>query len=253
MNLYYRTFGAGDPLYILHGLFGSSDNWFTLGKSFAEKFEVVIVDMRNHGQSPHSHTWTYEAMAEDIKKLADNLGHTKINVVGHSMGGKIGMKMANQYPDLISKLAVVDIAPKLYPVHHRTIMDGLLSIDLDRLSTRKDADLVLSNYIPDNMVRQFLLKNLYRESDGSFRWKLNLTTINEHLQNVGEDTYPSHEISIPTQFIRGINSNYISDDDIMDIRQYFSNSSVETIGNAGHWVHAEQPEALFKTVMGFLK
>lgn len=252
MKLFYRKFGDGKPLLILHGLFGASDNWVTIGKRLAEKYEVIIPDLRNHGQSPHSDEWQYDAMAEDVFDLTAHLGLKKISLIGHSMGGKVGMTLASKYPELLEKLVVVDIAPRKYPVQHRNILDGLLSIDLQSVSSRKEAEDQLSKYVPEPGVRQFLLKNLDRSSDRGFKWKLNLKVINDHIEGIGTATIPDQEVKIPAMFVRGINSHYVSDEDILEIRNYFSASVIESIGNAGHWVHAEQPEAFIRTVMDFL-
>lgn len=252
MNLFYKTFGEGEPLFILHGLFGSSDNWMTLGKKFAERYQVVLVELRNHGQSPKSDSWDYEVMANDIYELASDLQFDQINLLGHSMGGKVGMTVAGRYPDFLQKLIVADIAPKNYPIRHREIIDGLLSINLQQIASRKDADLALANYVSELGVRQFLLKNLDRDAEQGFKWKLNLQVINAHLENVGAATFPSQKISTPTLFVRGMNSDYVTDQDIMEIRKFYSDATVESIGNAGHWLHAEQPEAFFRTVSNFL-
>ncbi len=252
MNLYHRTFGKGEPLFILHGLFGSSDNWVTLGRIFAEKYQIVLVDLRNHGRSPQSDLWNYSEMAEDIIQLANQLGFHLINLLGHSMGGKVGMTIAGAYPELLNKLIVADIAPRYYPIRHRKIIDGLLSINLQQIKSRNEAERQLADYVPQPGLRQFLLKNLDRNTEKGFKWKLNLEIINNHLENVGVATIPSNKISTPSLFIRGINSDYVTDEDIMEIRKHYSNSSVESIGNAGHWLHAEQPEAFVKTVIDFL-
>lgn len=252
MKLHYKKFGEGEPLFILHGLFGSSDNWMTIAKQLAQSYEVILVDLRNHGESPHSDQWNYPVMAQDIYQLAQKLDYNHSNLIGHSMGGKIGMTLAGSYSGFLDKLVVADIAPRAYPIRHRKFIDGLLSINLHQIESRKDAEIALSVYVQEAGIRQFLLKNLTRESEGGFKWKLNLEVINNHLENVGEATYPSSKIDTPTLFIRGINSDYVTDDDILEIRSYYSNSKVETIGNAGHWLHAEQPEAFLKTVMDFL-
>lgn len=253
MNLFYKTFGEGKPLFILHGLFGSSDNWITLGNKFSEEYQVVLLDLRNHGQSPHSDIWDYPSMAQDIYVLSNNLGFKKINLLGHSMGGKVGMTIADKYPQLLNKLIVADIAPKYYPIRHRKIIDGLLSINIKQIENRTKAEKQLASYISEPAIRMFLLKNLEKNSEGGFRWKINLDIINNHLENVGQATIPTSKISTPTLFIRGINSDYVSDEDIMEIRKYYSNSAVESIGNAGHWLHAEQPEAFMNTVLKFLE
>lgn len=253
MKLFHRILGEGDPLFILHGLFGSSDNWLTLGRQFSDNYQVVLVDLRNHGQSPKSELWDYPAMAADIYQLSKNLGFNKINLLGHSMGGKVGMTLADTYPDLLKKLIVADIAPRFYPIRHRQIIDGLLSINMDQIINRREADEQLANFVSVPGIRMFLLKNLEKNDAGGFRWKLNLEVINNHLENVGQATLPTKVISIPTLFIRGINSDYVTDEDIMEIRKYYSNSMVESIGNAGHWLHAEQPVAFMTTALEFLK
>lgn len=253
MKLFHRILGEGDPLFILHGLFGSSDNWLTLGRQFSDNYQVVLVDLRNHGHSPKSELWDYPAMTADIYQLSKNLGFNKINLLGHSMGGKVGMTLADTYPDLLKKLIVADIAPRFYPIRHRQIIDGLLSINMDQIINRREADEQLANFVSVPGIRMFLLKNLEKNDDGSFRWKLNLEVINNHLENVGQATLPTKVISIPTLFIRGINSDYVTDEDIMEIRKYYSNSMVESIGNAGHWLHAEQPVAFMTTALEFLK
>ena len=163
------------------------------------------------------------------------------------------MTIAEQCPGFIRKLIVADISPRQYPIRHRQIIDGLLSIDLTNIESRNEADFKLTDYVPEYSVRQFLLKNLERDSERGFKWKLNLEVINNRLKDVGASTIPKTNIATPTLFIRGINSNYVTDDDIMEIRKYFSNSRVESIGNAGHWMHAEQPEAFINTVLEFLE
>lgn len=252
MNLYYKTFGKGDPLFILHGLFGSSDNWMSIGKMMADNHTVVLVDLRNHGRSPHNSTWNYTEMSKDIQQLTFNMGFEHINLIGHSMGGKVGMTLAYKYPGLIDKLIVVDIAPKYYPIRHQQILDGLLSIDIKQITSRKEADDKLSHFVPDLGIKQFLLKNLERDSNNGFKWKINLKTINDDLKNIGVPTIPPNQIPTDSLFIRGLNSNYITDDDIEDITEHFPNSRVESIENAGHWVHAEQPELFIQIVNNFL-
>lgn len=252
MNLYHRSLGEGTPLLILHGLFGSSDNWMTLGNVFAKNYQVVLVDLRNHGQSPHSEIWDYSSMAEDVSNLADHLKLKNINLIGHSLGGKVAMTLADKSPALINKLVIADIAPKQYPVRHRNIVNGLLSLNLQKIKSRKEADKQLSKYIKEYGIRMFLLKNLDKTENGEFTWKMNLGVINDQLENVGAATIPAAKIDIPTLFVRGANSDHVTDKDIMEIRKYYTKSIVETIGNAGHWIHAEQPEVFSKTVLDFL-
>lgn len=252
MKIYHNIIGEGKPLFILHGLFGSSDNWMTIGKQLAEKYQVVIPDLRNHGQSPHTDQWHYMDMAKDVYELVAFLGFDQIFMLGHSMGGKTAIAFAGEYPDLLSKLVVADIAPRAYPVRHRTILEGLAGIPINDINSRKDADDHLARYVPEVPIRQFLLKNLDRDKQGIFSWKINLKTIKDHIENVGEATFPPYPINIPTLFVRGKHSDYITDEDIAAIREHFTDVSVETIGNAGHWLHAEQPEAFLKVISAFL-
>lgn len=253
MNLYYNIIGEGEPLVILHGLFGSSDNWISIAKKFAQKYRVILPDLRNHGRSPHNIEWDYKIMSEDVDMMLQTLGITETHLLGHSMGGKTAMTFASANPETIMKLIIADIAPRYYPVHHRPILDALSSIPLDHLKSRVEAENRLSRFISDERTKQFLLKNLYRDHRHTFRWRFNINVIDQLIENVGQSTYPSEPIEIPTLFVRGVNSDYITDTDIMDIRQFFTHVRVETIGNAGHWIHAEQPDAFVGTVMSFLE
>jgi len=223
-----------------------------LGNVFAKYYQVVLVDLRNHGRSPHSENWDYASMAEDLSHLIDDLNLKNINLVGHSLGGKVAMTFAEQHPAIINKLIIADIAPKQYPTRHQHIIDSLIDINLQQIKSRKDADEKLSKSIKEHGIRMFLLKNLDRDESGAFIWKMNLSAIKNNLEIVGLATIPKNKINIPTLFVRGGNSDYITDEDIMEIRKYYTNSTVETIGNAGHWIHAEQPEAFSKTVLDFL-
>ena len=213
---------------------------------------MIIPDLRNHGQSPQSDDWRYEAMAEDISELASDLGFEKISILGHSMGGKTAMVFSGMFPAMLDRLIVADVAPRFYPVRHRKILDGLMGIPLPEIASRKEADDHLARYIPEAGIRQFLFKNLDRDKQGNFSWKLNLKIINEHIENVGEETFPPYPVNAPALFVRGTHSDYITDDDITIIREHFTQATVETIGNAGHWLHAEQPEAFLKVIGEFL-
>ncbi|NJN27134.1 MAG: alpha/beta fold hydrolase [Cyclobacteriaceae bacterium] len=253
MKLYHKTYGEGEPFIILHGLFGSSDNWMSVAKLLPKKYHIVLADLRNHGESPHSDQWNYKLMAQDVRDLANELGVEHFHLMGHSMGGKVAMTLAAEFPGILTKLIVADIAPKSYPVRHQKIIDALLSIDLKHLESRKEAEDKLAVYIHEAGVRQFLLKNLSRDSDESYSWKLNLEVINKLLENVGEATIPQETIDTPTLFIRGSHSDYVTDDDVAEIRKYYANAKVETLGNAGHWLHAERPDAFVETVLDFLE
>ncbi|MCG3166039.1 MAG: Esterase YbfF [Bacteroidia bacterium] len=244
--------GEGKPLIILHGLFGMLDNWFTLGKKFSENFTVYLIDQRNHGQSPHSDEWNYKVMSDDLLEFFDEHHLSKATIIGHSMGGKTAMQFAGDHNDRVKKLVVVDIAPRSYPVHHKNILDALLSIDLENLKSRNEADAMLSKYISDFGTKQFLLKNLTRkENDNTkFEWKFNLPVIAKNIHEVGVQT--TGDSTVPALFIRGENSNYIKNSDEAEIQKLYPNSEIISI-NSGHWVHAEKPEEFYSSVMKFLK
>ena len=261
MKLFFRKFGEGQPLIILHGLFGQSDNWNTLAKQFSENgLEVYTVDQRNHGLSPHSDEWNYKVMSEDILELIEDNNLKNVILLGHSMGGKTAMQFAINHPKCLDKLIVVDIAPKLYPIHHQGVLQALREVDFNLLKTRKEVEAVLSKYISDFGTKQFLLKNIFWLDDTEMAWRFNLKVITEQIENVGQnvehigDAMPTDVVcDVSTLFIRGENSNYVLDEDIDLIQEIFSNSIVETISGAGHWVHAEKPKEFFESVMKEIK
>ena len=252
MKLHYRKYGEGQPIVILHGLFGSSDNWQTLGKKFAENFEVYLVDQRNHGHSPKSNEFNYQLLSDDLYKLITYLELENIILIGHSMGGKTVMTFTQQHPEFIEKLIVVDIGPKAYPMHHKIILEGLNSLDLSSIKSRGQADKQLSQYIEDAGVKQFLLKNLYWVEKGQLGWRINIPVLEEKMPDIIA-AIPDKIVDTPTLFIRGEKSNYIVEDDFQNIYDQFPNSEIETIYNAGHWVHAENPFSFYNMVMDFSK
>jgi esterase len=253
MKLFYRKLGQGQPFIILHGLFGQSDNWNTFARQLAEAgYEVYTIDLRNHGLSPHSNTWNYQVMSDDIFELTTDLNLQNVILLGHSMGGKVAMQLAIDHPDLLYKLIVVDIAPKYYPPHHGEVLKALNAIDFNVIKTRKEADNVLSEYITDSGTKQFLLKNIYWRENGELDWRFNLKVISEQIENVGEETSKYTVSEVSALFIRGALSNYILDSDAEDIHRIFPNSALETIRGAGHWVHAEKPKEFFETVVKFI-
>ncbi|MBN8576069.1 MAG: alpha/beta fold hydrolase [Cyclobacteriaceae bacterium] len=251
MKLHFRKSGAGQPLIILHGLLGSSDNWFSLAKVFAQSFEVFLVDQRNHGQSPHSAEFNYGLMTEDLREFIEEHHLQAPLIIGHSMGGKTAMNFAVKYPDRVSRLVVVDIVPKAYPVHHDHILDGLHAIDLATLSSRSQADALLSNHVSEPDVRQFLLKNLYRTTEGRFAWRVNLAAIDAHIEEIGAGMVFKGTYSGPALFVKGARSNYYAPGDEQLINAIFTNAQLVTL-NTGHWVQAENPEAFSQTVLQFL-
>ncbi len=252
MKLHYRSVGQGEPLIILHGLFGASDNWISVGKKLESQYQVFLLDQRNHGSSTHNDEWNYEVMAEDVKEFMQDQNMDKAIIMGHSMGGKVAMTFAKQYPAMLTDLIVVDIGPKYYPVHHQTILHGLRSIDLDTLSSRQDADNQLSSMIPEMGIRQFLLKNLGRGKDNQFNWKINLDVIENQIENVGEEIPLKKVFDRRCLFVRGQKSNYILDDDLPELAIRFPEYRLKTINQAGHWVHAEKPAEFLEALKSYL-
>lgn len=252
MKLHFRTLGDGEPLIILHGVFGSSDNWQTLGKVFAEKFKVYLVDLRNHGNSPHSSEFDYDLMVEDLMDLMSDERIEQAHILGHSMGGKVAMHLATKFPEKLIKLIVVDIAPKYYPPHHQQIFEGFHSVKLDSIDSRKEADEQMAAIIPNIGVRQFILKNLTRGGDGNFAWKLNVSVIETAIEAVGGGLDKDVSFNGPSLFISGGNSDYIKQDDYQLIANLFPSAEIKTVDGAGHWVHAEKPEDLKNVVLNFL-
>jgi len=253
MKLHFRETGTGTPIIILHGLFGSSDNWQSFGKNLAENgCQCVMVDLRNHGLSPHAEGFSVEEMAMDVKELIEEKKLTGAIVMGHSLGGKTAMKLAELYPELLSALIVIDIAPRRYEVHHREILDSLLEIDFDAVKSRSEAEEILKKGIPDTGTRQFLMKNLYWKEKDKLGWRFNLKVLNEKIENVGERISFATPFSKPTLFIKGENSNYIGYEDEREIFEMFSSVEIKTAPGAGHWVHADNPSWLLEEVVDFI-
>ena len=250
MKLHYRELGEGQPFIILHGLFGFSDNWQTHAKKLAEYYRVILVDLRNHGHSDWSEDFSYEIMADDVKELCDDLHLTDIIMLGHSMGGKTAMFFAQKYESLLEKLIVVDMGIKAYPMHHDHILAGLKSLDLEALKSRSEAEKILAKNIDSDGVRQFLLKNIYWKEKGKMAWRMNIPVLEREMPTI-LGSLPEGESFVPTLFIRGALSQYVIDEDIPSIEEAFPDSELVTIENAGHWVHAENPDAFLEAVLGF--
>jgi pimeloyl-ACP methyl ester carboxylesterase len=251
--LYSKIQGSGKPLLILHGFLGMSDNWKTLGGQFAsEGFEVHILDLRNHGRSFQSEEFSYDLMVEDIVQYCDEHQLEKINVIGHSMGGKTAMLLAARYPELVDKLIVADIGPKYYAPHHQDILAGLNAIDFTLKPSRNEVEAIVSNHIPDFGTRQFLLKNLYWQEPGQLAFRFNLAVFNKKITEIGVSLPADLVFEKPTLFIRGGNSNYILDEDFEAIKVQFPNAIFETIPNAGHWLHAENPALFYQLSLSYL-
>ncbi|MDG2431606.1 alpha/beta fold hydrolase [Flavobacterium sp.] len=252
--LYSKIEGSGKPLLILHGFLGMSDNWKTIGVKLAEVgFEVHLLDLRNHGRSMQSLDFSYALLAQDVYDYCVGHNLTNVDLIGHSMGGKTAMLFATKYPDLISKLIIADIGPKFYPQHHQTILAGLNAVNFAEKPSRSDVEAVLESYIPDFGTRQFLMKSLYWQEPGQLAFRFNLASFNQKLDEIGVALPLDLSFEKPTLFIRGANSNYILDTDFDTIKKQFPLAEFETIPNAGHWLHAENPQMFYDLTLAFLK
>lgn len=254
MGLYSRIEGKGKPFLIIHGFLGMSDNWKTLGTQFAaEGYEVHALDMRNHGKSFHSDAFSYQLMAEDVYQYCQEHNLTHIDLLGHSMGGKVAMLVAVTYPDLVDKLIVADIGPKQYAPHHQEILQGLSAVDFSKKPGRGEVEATISNYIPDFGTRQFLLKNLYWEEPGQLAFRFNLDVFVKNPEVIGESLPYEGHFGKPVLFLKGEKSGYIKSEDTELIAHHFPLAQISVIKNAGHWLHAENPVDFFEAVNSFLK
>ncbi len=254
MELNYKKLGdQGQSLIVLHGLFGSLDNWMTLGKELSEDFQVYLVDNRNHGQSPHSDTFDYPTMAEDLKDFIDAHQINDPIIIGHSMGGKVAMHFASFYPELLQQLIVVDIAPVNYPVHHAQILSAMRGVDFSVVNRRGDVDKILAEKIDEVGVRQFLLKNLYWKTKEQLDWRFNLPVLDKTIEEISAGMKLSSAYHGKTLFIAGGKSDYITEQYHDKIFEFFPEASIKTIAHAGHWIHAEAPEDFLTFVKGFIK
>ncbi|MFO7879387.1 MAG: alpha/beta fold hydrolase [Bacteroidota bacterium] len=265
MKLFYREYGEGNPLIILHGLYGSSDNWMSIAKTLSSDFRVIVPDLRNHGQSPHHEDHSYPSMTKDLLELFKSCGIDKAHILGHSMGGKLAMFFAAEYPDMVDKMIVADMSPRSYKNlsepsghvnFHLNLMDKLLQTDISSQDNFADVDETLSKYIADERLRGFFLKNI-KKTDEGLEWKLNLKSLRDNLPEIMEglyaDDFATNKIRIPVLFLRAEKSDYISLDDFSFIRFIFPQSEIISIPDAGHWLHAEQPKLFIKNVRYFLQ
>ncbi|MBU2652160.1 MAG: alpha/beta fold hydrolase [Bacteroidetes bacterium] len=256
MNLFFRKYGQGKPLIILHGIFGISDNWVTFGKRIAGKgFEVFIPDQRNHGKSMHHHTFNYYALVDDLHEFIEEHGIQDPILMGHSMGGKVVMRYALENPELVSKVVIVDVSLRTYVTqnYHRSLIRAMQSADLENAGTRKEVEDQLAPQIKSERILQFIIKNLYWRERNKLDWRLNLKALDENLESMYDGVFYSTRYTGPALFIRGGKSDYIIDDDIKAIEEKFPNATIQTIPEGTHWVHADDPEEFFAIVAGFLE
>ena len=251
--LYAKIEGTGKPLLILHGFLGMSDNWKTLGAKFAENgFEAHLIDLRNHGRSFHSDIFNYQVMVDDVVTYCKVNNLSNVDVIGHSMGGKVAMNLAVQYPELVNKLIVADIAPKKYRPHHQDIMEALNAVDFSSNPSRSEVQQVIEKYVPQPSVVQFLMKNVYRVTPEQLGFRFNLGVFNKDDEAIGEGLSLGTIYNGPTLFLKGSNSRYILQEDETLIKIHFPYTQIETISNAGHWLHAENPVEFFEKSIKFL-
>ncbi len=252
MKLHYKVSGKGEPLVILHGLFGTLENWGGQIKALSEHFTVYAVDLRNHGLSPWSAQMDYPAMRDDLVEFLDDHGLEQVLLLGHSMGGKAAMQLALDHPLRIRKLIVVDIAPVRYQANHNEVFKGLFNVELNHIKSRSEADKALAEYIDEPGVRQFLLKNLYRDHN-HFAWRMNLNGLNKAYDEVAEAPSSHNHYQGETLFIKGGNSDYIQESHRHAIMKFFPNAKARVMDGVGHWPHAEKPAVFTKLLLRFLQ
>lgn len=264
MELHYTKIGKGSALFIVHGLYGSGDNWMNIARALSDQYTVYLIDQRNHGKSPHSAVHNYDAMARDLKALCTKENINTLCIIGHSMGGKTAITFTLNYPGMVQKIINVDISPYSYlnqehfrnqVEYHQLILKTFKSAPIDKIESRAEMEEFFKPYITNTQTRRFLLKNLKRDKSKGFFWQLNFDALNQNLTQVVDAAPPvklGAQSFIPTLFIRGGQAPYISDEEMEAIPDVFPNAVFETFENSGHWLHAEEPERFIKIVKNFL-
>ncbi len=265
MKLFHRIYGNGPPLIILHGLYGSSDNWVTIARNLSDSFTVILPDQRNHGQSPHSEIHDYDSMRDDLFELMNDLGIKRFFLAGHSMGGKTAISFALKWPEMLNGLLIADISPfttenTQNSIHtkHSVILNAVLSLDLKKVTNRKDVESLLSLKIPSEKERGLILKNLERTSEKKFSWKLNAQSLSKNLEKImagveRPSDYNRQITGFPIIFLKGGNSEYIPKNDYNDILKVFPAAEIIEITGAGHWIQVDKPEEVEKYIRRLLQ
>jgi len=254
MQLAYEAYGHdGEPLIVLHGLFGSRENWHSISRQLGEFFRVFALDQRNHGESPRSSIMDYRNMAEDVHEFMHAQGVAPAHVLGHSMGAKTGMQLALLHPEAVWSVVSADMAPRAYSPRHEKILEGLLSLDLDSFQTRKEMEDALQPWVPELATRQFLLKNVRRDSSGRFEWRIGLQEISQNYQRLSEALESKQPYPGTALFIRGAQSEFLVEDDMESIRHLFPQAQLATVPEAGHLLHIENPKIFLALLMQFLR
>lgn len=254
MKLFFRQYGEEQPVIILHGIFGISDNWVSIGRRLSEQFEVYIPDQRNHGQSPHSNTFNYYSLVDDLYEFIED--HQIINpiLIGHSMGGKVAMNFALENPGKVDKMIIVDMSMREYPARqeHMEIIHAMREVDFDQVSSREEVDEIISRSVQSQRVRLFIMKNLYRIGQSRLAWRLNIESIYNNIENVFVAVDSPYTFEKPVLFVNGGSSDYVKKEDHQPILQKFPKAVFKTIEGASHWVHADKPDELCKAFSEFL-
>ena len=253
MKLHHQVLGSGPPLVLLHGLLGSSDNWHYVAKAFAGRYTVHSVDQRNHGASPHSDTMDYPLMAADLLEYFETHGFESVLLVGHSMGGKVAMEFALQYPERVEKLVIEDVSPRLYLPTHGPIFEALQALELNKYRERAQLEDALALSISGLGIRRFLLKNIGRNEDGRFFWKIHLQGISGNYNHLLQPVSEAAPFAKPACFICGGQSNYVLHSDVPLIRRLFPQACIFIVPQANHWVHFEKLDAFVDLAGNFLQ
>jgi len=256
MDLFFREYGEGQAIVILHGLLGISDNWVGIARKLAEEgYRVLIPDQRNHGQSPWHPVLNYYALTDDIAEFIESKNLVKPVILGHSMGGKVAMRYTLEHPNSVEKLIIVDTSLRTYVRfnYHLKLIDAMLSVDFSQVFIRQEAEAILSGKIPDERLVRFLMKNLYWKEKDRMAWRPNLQAISYHVDAMYDGVFYSTRFEKPALFIRGGKSDYILEEDFPAIYQNFTQAVIKTIENGTHWVHADEPEEFYRLLIEFLK
>jgi esterase len=253
MKLNYIEQGSGAAVILMHGMFGSLSNLGNLAKLLAQSYRVISVDLRNHGDSPHEDDMDLALMAADIVDLISDLDLSSTILIGHSLGGKIAMQVALNNPQLVKQLVVADISPVDYPqTNNAPVLDALSALSGLQLVSRHAADEIMSQHIADQMTRAFLLKNLTRNAEGQFVLKLNISSIVKNYATTLVAAPAGMPFEGPALFLKGETSAYIQEKHRPVIDELFPNAQLQVIAGAGHWLHAEKPDAFNNLVNSFL-
>jgi pimeloyl-ACP methyl ester carboxylesterase len=264
MKLFYRKYGSGPTLIILHGLYGSSDNWISIARKIDDRFYVILPDLRNHGLSPHSPIHDYDSMSLDVKELADITGLPHFFLAGHSMGGKVAMRFAMRWPEMLDGLLVADISPFSQSDRvnkdikmHKEIINTMLSADLSSFFSRKDAEMFFAS-LKSERLTGLILKNLRRDKENRFEWKINLQALADNIEKIMESVEPGKNdescvTGFPVYFLKASRSDYLKVEDIIPIRRFFPAAQLITVPNAGHWIHSDNPDSVISAFLKFLE